>query len=37
MGGLLLGEPLSAKLFLALGMIAAGLIIVNRPTRRREV
>jgi drug/metabolite transporter (DMT)-like permease len=37
MGGLLLGEPLSAKLFLALGMIAAGLIIVNRPARRREV
>ena len=36
MGGLLLGEPLSAKLFLALGMIAAGLIIVNRPTRRNE-
>lgn len=37
MGGLLLDEPLSAKLFLALGMIAAGLIVVNRPARRREV
>lgn len=32
--GLLLGEPLSAKLFVALGLIAAGLIIVNRPAYR---
>ena len=30
--GLLLGEPLSARLFVALGLIAAGLIIVNRQT-----
>ncbi|HTV68124.1 MAG TPA: DMT family transporter [Rhizobiaceae bacterium] len=32
-GGLFLGEPLSVKLFAALALIAAGLIIVNRPTR----
>jgi drug/metabolite transporter (DMT)-like permease len=36
LGGLLLGEPLSAKLFAALGLIAIGLVIVNRPQRRRE-
>ena len=34
-GGLLLGEPLSIKIFAALGLIAAGLIIVNRPPRRQ--
>jgi drug/metabolite transporter (DMT)-like permease len=32
--GLLLGEPLSARLFVALALIAAGLIIVNRPADR---
>jgi drug/metabolite transporter (DMT)-like permease len=32
-GGLFLGEPLTVKLFAALGLIAAGLIIVNRPAR----
>lgn len=37
LGGLLLDEPLTAKLFLALGLIAAGLIIVNRPARAKEV
>jgi drug/metabolite transporter (DMT)-like permease len=31
--GILLGEHLSARIFLALGLIAAGLIIVNRPAR----
>lgn len=36
LGGLLLDEPLTAKLFLALGLIAAGLIIVNRPARAKE-
>lgn len=34
-GGILLGEPLSAKIFAALGLMAAGLIIVNRPPRRQ--
>ena len=33
MGGLILGEPLSMRLFLALAMIAIGIIIVNRPRR----
>lgn len=33
MGGLILGEPLSARLFIALAMIAAGILIVNRPRR----
>ena len=33
-GGLLLGEPLSVKIFLALGLIAIGLVVVNRPMRR---
>src|SRR5690606_13625340 len=33
-GGLLLGEPLSVKIFLALGLIAIGLVVVNRPLRR---
>jgi drug/metabolite transporter (DMT)-like permease len=32
--GLLLGEPLSARLFVALGLIAGGLIVVNRPADR---
>jgi len=36
LGGLLLDEPLTAKLFLALGLIAAGLIIVNRPAPAKE-
>jgi drug/metabolite transporter (DMT)-like permease len=31
--GILLGEHLSPRIFLALGLIAAGLIIVNRPAR----
>jgi drug/metabolite transporter (DMT)-like permease len=35
-GGLFLNEPLSIKLFLALGLIAAGLIIVNRPVRNAK-
>ncbi len=34
--GLLLGEPLSTRLFVALGLIAAGLIIVNRSAGRRS-
>jgi drug/metabolite transporter (DMT)-like permease len=34
-GWLLLNEPLTWKIFLALGLIAAGLIIVNRPARRQ--
>lgn len=33
-GGLLLDEPLSLRIFLALGLIAIGIVIVNRPTRR---
>jgi drug/metabolite transporter (DMT)-like permease len=36
-GGLLLGEPLSANVFAALALIAAGLVIVNRPARRQIV
>lgn len=36
LGGVLLDEPLSARLFVALAMIAAGLAIVNRPQRRQE-
>ncbi len=35
-GGILLGEHLSLRIFLALGLIAAGLIIVNRPAKRVE-
>jgi drug/metabolite transporter (DMT)-like permease len=35
-GGILLNEPLSMRIFLALALIGAGLIIVNRPQRRRE-
>ncbi|APH72708.1 DMT family transporter [Aquibium oceanicum] len=34
MGGLLLDEPLSLRIFIALGLIAVGLVIVNRPARR---
>lgn len=33
MGGLILDEPLSGRLFLALAMIGVGIIIVNRPRR----
>jgi drug/metabolite transporter (DMT)-like permease len=33
-GGLLLGEPLSWRIFVALGMVAAGLLMVNRPRRQ---
>jgi len=33
MGGLILDEPLSGRLFLALAMIAIGIIVVNRPRR----
>jgi drug/metabolite transporter (DMT)-like permease len=31
--GLILGEPLGPTIFIALGLIAAGLVIVNRPAR----
>jgi drug/metabolite transporter (DMT)-like permease len=34
LGGLLLDEPLGPRIFMALALIAAGLIIVNRPPRR---
>lgn len=34
-GGLLLDEPLSLRIFLALGLIAIGIVIVNRPARKR--
>jgi drug/metabolite transporter (DMT)-like permease len=34
-GWLVLGEALTWNIFLALGLIATGLIIVNRPSRRR--
>ena len=34
-GALFLGEPLTIKIFLALALIAAGLIIVNRPIRKQ--
>jgi drug/metabolite transporter (DMT)-like permease len=34
-GALLLGEPLSINIFLALALVVAGLIIVNRPARRQ--
>lgn len=36
LGGLLLDEPLTTRLFVALGLIAAGLMIVNRPQRPKE-
>lgn len=32
--GFILGDPLTWRIFLALGLIAAGLVIVNRPTDR---
>jgi drug/metabolite transporter (DMT)-like permease len=35
MGGILLDEPLSIRIFLALGLIGVGLVIVNRPARSR--
>lgn len=34
LGGVLLHEPLSPRIFAALGLIAAGLLLVNRPVRR---
>lgn len=34
LAGLLLGEPLSLRIFAALALIAAGLYLVNRPARR---
>lgn len=34
-GAVLLGEPPTIRIFLALGLIAAGLIIVNRSARRQ--
>ncbi|TIL72518.1 MAG: EamA/RhaT family transporter, partial [Mesorhizobium sp.] len=34
-GAVLLGEPPTVRIFLALGLIAAGLIIVNRPARKQ--
>jgi drug/metabolite transporter (DMT)-like permease len=33
-GAMLLGEPVSWRIFAALGLIAAGLLLVNRPARR---
>lgn len=36
LGGVILDEPLSPRLFVALAMIAVGLVIVNRPQRKRE-
>lgn len=33
LGGLLLGEPLTARIFLALGLIGAGIVLANRPGR----
>jgi drug/metabolite transporter (DMT)-like permease len=33
-GGLLLDEPLTIRIFMALALIGAGLIIVNRPQRK---
>jgi drug/metabolite transporter (DMT)-like permease len=34
LGGLLLDEPLGPRIFIALALIVAGLIIVNRPARQ---
>lgn len=34
LSGLLLNEPLSMRIFAALALIAAGLLVVNRPVRR---
>lgn len=36
-GGTLLGEPLSGRIFLALGLIVCGIAVVNRPVRRPPV
>ena len=33
LGGLLLGEPLTPGLFVALALIAVGILIVNRPRK----
>ncbi|MEO3999235.1 DMT family transporter [Mesorhizobium sp. CAU 1732] len=33
-GGVLLNEPLSIRIFLALALVIAGLLVVNRPVRR---
>lgn len=33
LAGVLLGEPLTPRIFAALGLIAAGLVLVNRPGR----
>ncbi|MER9826037.1 DMT family transporter [Mesorhizobium sp. M0115] len=35
-GAVFLNEPLTVRIFLALGLIAAGLIIVNRPARKQS-
>lgn len=37
LGGVLLNEPLSMRIFAALALIAAGLLIVNRQDRRPEI
>jgi drug/metabolite transporter (DMT)-like permease len=34
-GAVILGEPLTIRIFVALALVAAGLIIVNRPARRQ--
>jgi drug/metabolite transporter (DMT)-like permease len=34
-GAIFLNEPLTIRIFLALGLIAAGLIIVSRPARKQ--
>jgi drug/metabolite transporter (DMT)-like permease len=33
-GAMFLGEPLTVKIVLALGLVVGGLVLVNRPTRR---
>ena len=33
-GGILLGEPLGATIFMALGLIVAGLVLVNRSPKQ---
>lgn len=35
LGGFLLDEPLSGRIFAALALIAIGLVIVNRPAARK--
>jgi hypothetical protein len=37
LGGLLLNEPLSMHIFMALALIAAGLFLVNRPARDASI